>query len=290
MGEYVFDHAWADAYERAGGRYYPKLQVSVPFTPVTGPRLLVAGRAPGGGGPPASRSPGCGPCGDQTGASSIHATFLQEADADALCRARLPAPQRPAVPLVQRGLRDLRRFPRRPLLAQAQGHPPGAPGRARGRDHGRMGHRAATSRRPTGTPSSPSTWIRARANGAGPTSTGASSRSSASGWPTGCSWSWRSARAATSPGRINFIGDTRLYGRNWGCIEDHPFLHFEVCYYQAIDFAIAPQLDRVEAGAQGRAQARPRLPAGHHVLGPRHRRSRPEAGRRRLSASRSAAT
>ena len=52
-------------------------------------------------------------------------------------------------------------------------------------------------------------------------------------------------------GAINFIGDKRLYGRNWGCIEDHPFLHFEVCYYQAIDFAIARGLDRVEAGAQG---------------------------------------
>jgi predicted N-acyltransferase len=52
-------------------------------------------------------------------------------------------------------------------------------------------------------------------------------------------------------GAINIIGDKRLYGRNWGCIEDHPFLHFEVCYYQAIDFAIARGLDRVEAGAQG---------------------------------------
>ena len=52
-------------------------------------------------------------------------------------------------------------------------------------------------------------------------------------------------------GAMNFVGDKRLYGRNWGCIEDHPFLHFEVCYYQAIDFAIAKGLDRVEAGAQG---------------------------------------
>jgi predicted N-acyltransferase len=52
-------------------------------------------------------------------------------------------------------------------------------------------------------------------------------------------------------GAINFIGDKRLYGRNWGCIEDHPFLHFEVCYYQAIEFAITRRLDRVEAGAQG---------------------------------------
>jgi predicted N-acyltransferase len=52
-------------------------------------------------------------------------------------------------------------------------------------------------------------------------------------------------------GAINFVGDRRLYGRNWGCIEDHPFLHFEICYYQAIDFAIERGLSRVEAGAQG---------------------------------------
>jgi uncharacterized protein len=52
-------------------------------------------------------------------------------------------------------------------------------------------------------------------------------------------------------GAINFIGGNTLYGRNWGCIEEHPFLHFEVCYYQAIDFAITHRLGRVEAGAQG---------------------------------------
>jgi predicted N-acyltransferase len=52
-------------------------------------------------------------------------------------------------------------------------------------------------------------------------------------------------------GAINFIGDAALYGRNWGCIEDHPFLHFELCYYQAIEFAIVRGLHRVEAGAQG---------------------------------------
>jgi predicted N-acyltransferase len=52
-------------------------------------------------------------------------------------------------------------------------------------------------------------------------------------------------------GAINFVGDNALYGRNWGCVEDHPFLHFELCYYQAIDFAIARGLQRVEAGAQG---------------------------------------
>ena len=86
-------------------------------------------------------------------------------------------------------------------------------------------------------------------------------------------------------GAINLIGDAALYGRNWGCIEDHPFLHFEVCYYQAIDFAIArgPQAGR--GRRPGGAQARPRLPAGPDALGPRHRRPRPAPGGGRLFAA-----
>ena len=82
-------------------------------------------------------------------------------------------------------------------------------------------------------------------------------------------------------GAINFIGSDALYGRNWGCIEDHPFLHFEVCYHQAIDFAIARGLKVVEAGAQGEHKlARGYMPvtmhSAHYIahpgLAPRHRR------------------
>ncbi len=69
-------------------------------------------------------------------------------------------------------------------------------------------------------------------------------------------------------GAINFIGSDALYGRHWGCVEDHPFLHFEVCYHQAIDLAIAHKLARVEAGAQGEHKSRARLPAGHHATPP----------------------
>jgi predicted N-acyltransferase len=87
----------------------------------------------------------------------------------------------------------------------------------------------------------------------------------ASGWPRTCSWCWRGARAATFAGAINFIGGDCLYGRHWGCLEDHPFLHFEVCYHQAIDFAIAKGLARVEAGAQGEHKlARGYLPVTTH--------------------------
>ena len=70
-------------------------------------------------------------------------------------------------------------------------------------------------------------------------------------WPGASCSSWRSGRVRYIAGAINFIGDDALYGRNWGALEEHPFLHFEVCYYQAIDFAIERGLMRVEAGAQG---------------------------------------
>jgi predicted N-acyltransferase len=79
-------------------------------------------------------------------------------------------------------------------------------------------------------------------------------------------------------GAINFVGRSRLFGRNWGCIEDYPFLHFEVCYYQAIDYAIAHGLQRVEAGAQGEHKLargyRPVLThSGHAIADPSFRRA-----------------
>ena len=75
-------------------------------------------------------------------------------------------------------------------------------------------------------------------------------------------------------GAINFIGSETLFGRHWGAIEQHPFLHFEVCYYQAIEFAIAHKLAARRGGRAGRAQDRPRLSADHHLFGALHRRSR----------------
>ena len=143
--------------------------------------------------------------------------------------------------------------------------------------------RRATSPRRTGTPSSPSTWTPARANGAAPTSTARFFSLVGERMADGCCWSWPSAPGRYIAGAINFIGDDALYGRNWGCIEEHPFLHFEVCYYQAIDFAIAHGLDAGRGRRAGRAQARARLPPGHDLLGPRHRRPGAAPRRRRLS-------
>ena len=137
-GEYVFDHGWAEAFERAGGDYYPKLQVAVPFTPVTGPRLLAR--------PGPLAEPVRGGLADAlveittaSELSSAHVTFLTEPEWRAARRARLPATHRPAIPLGKCRLRQLRRFPGRARLAQAQDHPPRAQGSARARHRGGIG-------------------------------------------------------------------------------------------------------------------------------------------------------
>ncbi len=128
LGEYVFDHAWADAYERAGGRYYPKLQVAAPFTPATGRRLLVAADAPEG-----AREALIGALREvrrQTKASSIHVTFPTAEDAARLERAGFLAAMASSSISLRRFL-DVRRLSRRARLAQAQGDPARAPGGAR---------------------------------------------------------------------------------------------------------------------------------------------------------------
>ena len=148
-GEYVFDRGWAEAYERAGGQYYPKLQVSVPFTPATGRRLLVR------------PSPDADKVRDgliaglielcrRHEASSVHFTFLPEAECQTLVGPRLPASHRPAVPLGEPRLRDLRRVPGGAVGAQAQDHPARAARRARARHHRAMAHRQGPDRRRLG--------------------------------------------------------------------------------------------------------------------------------------------
>jgi predicted N-acyltransferase len=249
MGEYVFDHSWADAYTRAGGHYYPKLQVAVPFTPVTGPRLLV----PKGHQAAEIRSyliAGLRALRDQTGASSIHATFLQDADLKALNAERF----------LQRDDQQFHWFNDRydsfeNFLAALASRKRKAIRRER-RDALANG---ISIEWVTGKDITEAHWD---AFFAFYMDTG--SRKWGRPYLNRRFFSLAGERMADRillvmakrngrhiAGAINFIGDKRLYGRNWGCIEDHPFLHFEVCYYQAIEFAIARGLDRVEAGAQG---------------------------------------
>ncbi|MDP8920818.1 MAG: GNAT family N-acetyltransferase [Pseudomonadota bacterium] len=249
MGEYVFDHAWADAYTRAGGRYYPKLQVAVPFTPATGPRLLV----PNGSQADPVRSyliAGLRALRDQTGASSIHATFLQDADLKALTSEEFLQRDDQQFHWFNEGYKGFEDF----LEALA----------SRKRKAIRRERRDALANGIsvewlTGADITEAHWD---AFFAFYMDTG--SRKWGRPYLNRRFFSLIGERMADRvllvmakrngryiAGAINFIGAKRLYGRNWGCIEDHPFLHFEVCYYQAIDFAIARGLDRVEAGAQG---------------------------------------
>ncbi|MBO1903859.1 N-acetyltransferase [Microvirga sp. 3-52] len=249
MGEYVFDHSWADAYTRAGGRYYPKLQVAVPFTPVTGPRLIV---------PHGSRSAevrsyliaGLRALRDKTGASSIHATFVQEADLGALTAEKFLQRDDQQFHWFNDGYGSFEDF----LAALA----------SRKRKAIRRERRDALANGisidwVTGSDIEEAHWD---AFFSFYMDTG--SRKWGRPYLNRSFFSLLGERMADRvllvmakrngrhiAGAINFIGDKRLYGRNWGCIEDHPFLHFEVCYYQAIEFAITRRLDRVEAGAQG---------------------------------------
>ena len=248
-GEYVFDHGWADAFERAGGHYYPKLQVSVPFTPVTGPRLL----APPGPGAEAVRtallSTCVGIC-DQIGVSSVHITFPSEDEFDLMGEAGLL--QRTGIQFhwLNEGYRDFDDF----LASLA----------SRKRKQIRKERQAVTDSglaiaALSGSEIEERHWD---AFFAFYQATG--SRKWGVPYLTREFFSLLGERMADAvvlvmveregrpiAGALNLAGSDTLYGRNWGAIEDHRFLHFEACYYRAIDYAIVHGLRRVEAGAQG---------------------------------------
>ena len=248
LGEYVFDHGWADAFERAGGRYYPKLQVSVPFTPVTGPRLLVAPDAPAGA--KSALVSGLRALRAQTKASSIHLTFVPSGDCEELAAQGFLVRSGQQFHWFNEGYGSFDDF-----LAALASRKRKAIKRER-RDALASG---ITVERLTGRDITEAHWD---AFFAFYMDTG--SRKWGRTYLTRAFFSLVGERMADRillvlakragraiAGAINFMGDDALYGRNWGCVEDHPFLHFELCYYQAIDFAIERRLSRVEAGAQG---------------------------------------
>ena len=249
MGEYVFDYAWADAYERAGGRYYPKMQVSAPFTPAQGRRLLVR---PGEGADNARAAliAGLKAVRAKTGASSIHITFPLKSECDALEDADFMSRTGKQFHFFNRGYKTFDDF-----LADLA---------SRKRKVVKRERRDALAsdieiHRLTGADITEEHWD---AFFHFYVDTG--SRKWGQPYLTRAFFSDIGATMADRillvmarrngkwiAGAINFIGDDALYGRNWGAVEHHPFLHFEVCYYQAIEFAIERGLSRVEAGAQG---------------------------------------
>jgi predicted N-acyltransferase len=276
QGEYVFDRGWAEAYERAGGEYYPKLQVSVPFTPATGRRLLVA-PSPGADRVRSGLIAGLLELCHKREASSVHFTFLPEPECLALVGhgflhrtdqqfhwenhgyatfdAFLEA-------LSARKRKTIKRE-RRDALA-----------------HGITVHWL------TGKDLTEEAWD---AFFAFYMETG--SRKWGRPYLTRKFYSLIGQSMADNvvlvmarragrfiAGAINFIGGDALFGRHWGAVEHHPFLHFELCYYQAIEFAIDRKLKRVEAGAQGEHKlARGYLPvtthSAHYIADPGLRRA-----------------
>ena len=249
MGEYVFDHAFADAFARAGGRYYPKLQVAVPFTPVTGKRLLVRN------GPEIEKAResligGLASLMRQAGASSTHVTFASRADWDALASFGFLKRLDRQFHWLNAGYQTFNDF----LGALA----------SRKRKVIRRERREALRNGIAIEWVSGSDITEAHLDAFFAFYMDTGSRKWGRPYLTRPFFSLLAEKMrerllfimAKRAGRhvagaINLIGDLALYGRNWGCIEDHPFLHFEVCYYQAIEFAIARKLARVEAGAQG---------------------------------------
>ena len=247
-GEYVFDHGWAEAYGRAGGRYYPKLQVASPFSPVPGPRLLLR---PGAGiGVEAMAQALVQAC-EQLDLSSVHVTFCTEGEWSALGAAgwlRRIGTQFHWTNqgygsfddfLGQLASRKRKQIKRERRDAEASGF---VLKTLRGHEitarHWAAFHRfyqATTDKR----------W-------------GRSAYLTRRFWPLlgaylGDRVVLMVAEQDGEPvaGALNLLGADALHGRNWGAVVDAPFLHFELCYYRAIDFAIEHKLSRVEAGAQG---------------------------------------
>jgi uncharacterized protein len=276
QGEYVFDRGWADAYERAGGRYYPKLQVSVPFTPATGPRLLIRNGVDRERIGTALASGLIALCG-VTKASSVHVTFARETEAKYLAGHGFLQRTDQQFHWHNQGYGSFDDF-----LGSLNSRHRKAIKRER-RDAVASG---ITIHALTGSDITEDAWdaffdfymeTGSRKWGR-PYLTRAFFSLIGESKPEDVLLVMAKRNGRWIAGAINFIGSDTLFGRNWGAIEHHPFLHFEVCYYQAIDFAIQRGLKIVEAGAQGEHKlARGYLPqttySAHYIADPDLRRA-----------------
>jgi predicted N-acyltransferase len=264
QGEYIFDHNWAHAFERAGGRYYPKLQMAIPFTPATGRRFLtkpgfeIKGQS--------AILQGAVQLASEHKLSSLHVTFCTEAEAIAGRAMGLMHRTTQQFHWENRDYKDFdafldtlssrKRKNIRKERATAQGF--GGEIRALTGDQIEPEHWDAfwefyqdTGARKWGTPYLTRRFFDIAQDKLADDML--------------LILAYRDGQPIA--GALNFIGRDVLFGRYWGAIEDHACLHFEACYYQAIDFAIAHGLQRVEAGAQGSHKlARGYLPVTTHSL------------------------
>lgn len=248
QGEYVFDHGWADALERAGGRYYPKLQVAVPFSPVPGPRLLLR---PGAGVPAAALAQALVQACQAVGASSVHVTFCAEAEWGSLGEAGWLQRVGTQFHWHNAGYRTFEDF----LGALAS-----RKRKALKRERRDVQASGLVLRCLRGAEITPRHWEAFNRFYRSTTDKkwGRSAYLTKRFWPMlgerlGDAVVLMVAERDGEPvaGALNLVGRDAIYGRNWGALVDVPFLHFELCYYMAMDFAIAHGLARVEAGAQG---------------------------------------
>jgi len=266
-GEFVFDHSWADALHRVGGRYYPKLLCAVPFTPVTGRRLLAVGPHA-----PAIRQALAGAIVEtaaEAKVSSAHFNFLEEDTWRALGASGLLLREDQQFHWINRGYKTFDDF----LGALASRK------RKMLRRERREAQEGLTIERATGADLTPKHW-----------DAFFNFYMDTGGRKWGSPYLNREffgllhermadkclliiARRDGKPiaGALNMIGAETLYGRYWGRTEERPFLHFEICYYQAIEFAIERGLKRVEAGAQGEHKLargyEPQLTRSAHWIG-----------------------
>ena len=264
QGEYIFDHNWAHAYENAGGRYYPKLQIAVPFTPATGRRFLVRPGYDAIG--LSALVQGAVQLAADNRVSSIHATFCTEAEALAGEQMGLMVRTSQQFHWLNDTYADFQEFldalssRKRKTIRKERAQACGFGGQIRtltGPDL-QPEHWDAfwqfyqdTGARKWGSPYLTRQFFdivqETMANDM------ALVLAERDGYPIA--------------GALNFVGRETLFGRYWGCLEHHPCLHFELCYYRAIDFAISEGLARVEAGAQGEHKlARGYLPTRTHSV------------------------
>lgn len=264
QGEYIFDHSWAHAYERAGGHYYPKLQITVPFTPATGRRLLVRPGYEGIG--QSALIQGAVQLAANNNVSSLHVTFCTGEEAEAGAEMGLMHRVSQQFHWVNDGYGDFDGFlaalssRKRKAIRKERAQAQGFGGQIRELTGGDLKHEHWDA-----------FWRFYQDTGA---------RKWGSPYLTRAFFDIAHQTMADDmvlvlaerdgvpvAGALNFIGREALFGRYWGCVEHHPCLHFELCYYRAIDWAIAHGLARVEAGAQGEHKlARGYLPAVTHSL------------------------
>lgn len=270
QGEYVFDHAWADAYERAGGRYYPKLLSAAPFTPATGARLLARPDVDQEEARTMLLGGALSLC-ERYGASGLNLNFLTEDEWRWMGARGLGLREGQQYHWQNRGYRDFEAF----LGELSSGR------RKTIRRERREAQAEVEIVQLTGADLTEEHWdafFRFYID------TG--SRKWGQPYLTRPFFSLLGERMAEQvllvmarrrgrwiAGALNLIGGDCLYGRHWGCVEDVPFLHFELCYYQAIEWAIGHGLPRVEAGAQGQHKiARGYLPkavySAHYIADP----------------------